>query len=185
MVRRALIAVAVVGVLGGLTARDASAGSVEVAFAVPVRSLLDLRGYETVTIAPFLVPREEGEAPIEQRGVNVQDEFDRYMRRILRRRARLKYVTPRGVDYPSFDIDSLSRNGGFWQAVGERSQADLILAGSLDFDIQDRSGYRTEEYVSPYDGRTYYRQVLVERSGFEYDIVLLVFDGWMLPYSPT
>jgi hypothetical protein len=81
------------------------------------------------------------------------------------------------VSYPSRDIDDLAHNEEFWRVIGERSQADLVLAGSLDFDIQDRSGYRTEEYVSPYDGRTYYRQVLVERSGFEYDIVMLVFDG--------
>lgn len=155
----------------------ASAGSTQVEFEVPVRSQIDLRGYETVTIAPFLVPHEEGDAPIERRGVDVQDEFDRYMRRILRRRARLKIVPARGVEYPSTDIDELARNSDFWRVVGERSQADLVLAGSLDFDIQDRSGYRTEEYTSPYDGRTYYRQVLVERSGFEYDIAMMVFDG--------
>lgn len=154
-----------------------TAGTVNIEFEVPVKSKIDLRGYETVAIAPFLVPREEGDAPIERRGVNVQEEFDRYMRRLLRRRAQLKIVPPRGVDYPSFNIDELADNTGFWQAVGERSQADLLLTGSLDFDIQDRSGYRTEEYASPYDGRTYYRQVLVERSGFEYDIVMLVLDG--------
>ncbi|MDH3402364.1 MAG: hypothetical protein OES32_05620 [Acidobacteriota bacterium] len=165
-------------VLGLLLAPGlAAAGTVEVEFEVPVRSMIDLRGYETVTIAPFLVPREEGEAPIERRGVDVQEEFDRYMRRILRRRAQLKYVPPRGVDYPSTDVDDLAANADFWRVVAERSQADLVLSGSLDFDIQDRSGYRTQEYTSPYDGRTYYRQVLVERSGFEYDIVLLVFDG--------
>jgi hypothetical protein len=92
-------------------------------------------------------------------------------------RAKLKIVPARVVSYPSRDIDDLAHNEEFWRVIGERSQADLVLAGSLDFDIQDRSGYRTEEYVSPYDGRTYYRQVLVERSGFEYDIVMLVFDG--------
>ena len=59
----------------------------------------------------------------------------------------------------------------------ERLQADLILTGSLDFDVQDRSGYRTEAYTSPYDGRTYYRQVLVEETGFEFDIVMQVYDG--------
>jgi hypothetical protein len=155
----------------------ALAGTVDVEFDVPVRSQLDLRGYETVTIAPFLVPTEEGEEPIERRGVNVQEEFDRYMSRLLRRRAKLKIVPARVSEYPSRDIDDLSHNQDFWRVIGERSQADLVLAGSLDFDIQDRSGYRTEEYVSPYDSRTYYRQVLVERSGFEYDIVMLVFDG--------
>ncbi len=155
----------------------ALAGTVEVQFEVPVRSQIDLRGYETVAIAPFMVPLEEGEAPLERRGVNVQEEFERYMRRILRRRAQLKIVPARGADYPSQDLDDLAVNSDFWRVVGERSRADLLLSGSLDFDIQDRSGYRTEEYVSPYDGRTYYRQVLVERSGFEYDIVMQVYDG--------
>jgi hypothetical protein len=56
-------------------------------------------------------------------------------------------------------------------------QADLIVCGSLDFDIQDRTGYRTEAYTSPFDGRTYYRQVLVEQTGFEYDILMQVYDG--------
>jgi hypothetical protein len=71
----------------------------------------------------------------------------------------------------------LSRDQDFWAFVGERTQSDLIMACSLDFDVQDRSGYRTEEYVSPYDGRTYYRQVLVENTGFEFDIVLQILDG--------
>ncbi len=31
--------------------------------------------------------------------------------------------------------------------------------------------------TSPFDGRTYYRQVLVEQTGFEYDILVMVFDG--------
>ncbi len=81
------------------------------------------------------------------------------------------------IDYPTYDLEMLSRDPDFWRVIGERTQADLILTGSLDFDIQDRSGYRTEEYVSPFDGRTYYRQVLVEQTGFEYDIVVQVYDG--------
>jgi hypothetical protein len=89
----------------------------------------------------------------------------------------LKHVDLGAIDFPTFDLALLSKNKDFWRAVGERSQADLILAGSLDFDVQDRSGYRTEEYVSPFDGRTYYRQILVEQTGYEYDIVLQVYDG--------
>ncbi len=168
---------ALLTVAGALVAVSTMAGDIEVQFEVPVPSEIDLRGYETVAIAPFLVPLEEGEAPLERRGVNVQEEFERYMRRILRRRAQLKIVPARGVEYPSRDLDDLATNQDFWRVIGERSRADLLLTGSLDFDIQDRSGYRTEEYVHPYDGRTYFRQVLVERSGFEYDIVMQVYDG--------
>ncbi|MFQ5526865.1 MAG: hypothetical protein ACE5GX_11475 [Thermoanaerobaculia bacterium] len=144
---------------------------------MPVRARLDLTNVETVTLAPFLVVTEEGEMPIERRGVNVQEEFEGYLKRILKRTTRLKYVASGPIEYPSYDFTDLAENADFWRVVGERTGADLILAGSLDFDIQDRSGYRTEPYESPYDGRTYLRQVLVEQTGFEYDIVMEVYDG--------
>jgi hypothetical protein len=36
---------------------------------------------------------------------------------------------------------------------------------------------KTEEYESPIDGRRYYRQRMVEQTGFSYDILLNVYDG--------
>jgi hypothetical protein len=109
--------------------------------------------------------------------IDVQKEFERYILKVLRRETDLKIIEPGPIDYPTYDLEMLSRDRDFWRVIGERAQADLILTGSLDFDIQDRSGYRTEEYVSPFDGRTYFRQVLVEQTGFEYDIVVQVYDG--------
>ena len=153
------------------------AGTVEVSFSVPVRAKIDLLGRDSITLAPFLVVTEEGDGAIERRGLNVQDEFEGYLRRLLKRRSRLKLIDSGPIDYPTYDLEELIENRDFWRLVGESTGADLILSGSLDFDIQDRSGYRTEEYVSPFDGRTYYRQVLVEQTGFEYDIVMEVFDG--------
>jgi hypothetical protein len=96
---------------------------------------------------------------------------------VLRRETNLKVVESGPVDYPTYDLDMLARDSDFWKALGERTGADIIVTGSLDFDIQDRSGYVTEEVTSPFDGRTYYRQVLVEQTGFEYDILVMVFDG--------
>ena len=46
-----------------------------------------------------------------------------------------------------------------------------MLSGSIDFDVEDKAGYKTEEYTSPVDGRTYYRQVLVESTGFVFNRV--------------
>ncbi len=152
--------------------------AVEVTLRLPVRARIDLTGKRTLAPAPFVVLSREGSG--ERPGLpstSVQREFERYLVKVLRRETTLKIVETGPVDYPSFDLDILSRNKEFWQALGERAQADLIVAGSLDFDVQDKSGYRTEEYVSPFDGRVYYRQVLVEQTGFDYDIALMVFDG--------
>jgi hypothetical protein len=170
----ALAAVVLAAVL--VTASVALA-SVEVRLKLPQKARLELGDRETITIAPFLVVSQEGDGSLRNTGVDVQAEFDRYLVKTLRRETELTVIEAPRVDYPTYDLAQLAREQDFWRAVGERTQADLILSGGLDFDVQDRTGYRTEEYTSPYNGRTYYRQVLVEQTGFEYDILLQVYDG--------
>ena len=160
-----------------LAIEPAIASTVEVRMRLPVRARLDLADKKTITVAPFLVVTQEEEQAMNAEDVDVEDEFEGYLTRLLKRKTQLKVLEAGPVDYPTYDMQDLAANEEFWRYLGERTGADLILTGSLDFDIQDRSGYRTEEYVSPFDGRTYYRQVLVEQTGFEYDIVMEVFDG--------
>lgn len=150
---------------------------VEVRLKLPQRAKLDLRGKETLTVVPFLVVAEEGETPGPERDVDVEREFTRYLEKIIRRETDLRVVEPGPVGYPTYEVDRLLENREFWQDLGERIQVDLLVFGNLDFDVQDRTGYQTEEFVSPLDGRTYYRQVLVEETGYRYDILLFVIDG--------
>jgi hypothetical protein len=175
-VRRALVAALAVAFLPPAP----GAADVEVKLRLPVRAKIDLEGRRTVALAPFLVVTREGSLTTERlRGssLDIQREFERYLTKLLRRDTDLTLVDSGRLDYPTTDLQLLSDNRDFWRAAGERWQADVVVAGSLDFDVQDKSGYRTEEYISPYDGRTYYRQVLVEQTGFDFDIVLMVFDG--------
>lgn len=155
----------------------AAAGTLEVRLTLPQRAKLDLAGRKALAVAAFLVVSQEGAERMKGRDIDVQKEFDRYLLKVLRRETELKVIEAGPVEYPIYDFEQLARQKDFWRALGERTNADLILTGGLDFDIQDRSGYRTEEYVSPYNGRTYYRQVLVEQTGFEYDILMQVYDG--------
>jgi len=150
---------------------------VDVRLKLPQRARLNLDGKETVSIAPFLVVSREGERSVRGRNIDVQKEIERYLSKVMRRESELKLIELGPVDFPTYDVDQLAREVDFWRVLGERTQADLIVAGSLDFDIQDRTGYRTEPYVSPFNGQTYYRQVLVEQTGFEYDILMQVYDG--------
>ena len=161
----------------GMAVDAALAGPVEVRLKLPMRARIDLTNRHTILPAPFMVISQEGEGRIRGTDIDVRAEFERYIQKVLRRETDLDVIEPPPVDYPTFDLEMLSREGDFWAALGERTSSDLILVGSLDFDIQDRSGYRTEEYISPFNGQTYYRQVLVEQTGFEYDIVVYVFDG--------
>ncbi|MEM6792823.1 MAG: hypothetical protein AAF725_02505 [Acidobacteriota bacterium] len=158
-------------------APQAVAGTAEVKLTLPVRARLDLTGVRTIAPVPFIMISQEGEGRIAGRDIDVQAEFERYLLKLLRRETDLKVLETGRVTFPTYDLEMLARDSAFWRALGERLQSDLILTGSLDFDVQDRSGYRTEEYVSPFDGRTYRRQVLVEETGFEYDIFMQVYDG--------
>lgn len=171
--------VAALLLLAALPAPPVSAASVEVKLQLPQRARLNLQGRNSVAVAPFLVvtQEEEGADRLQGRDIDVQKEFERYLLKILRRETELKIVELNQVDYPVYDFTQLAKQQDFWRALGERTQADLILAGGLDFDIQDRSGYQMQEYVSPFNGRTYYRQVLVEQTGFDYDILMQVYDG--------
>lgn len=167
----------VVLVLAAATATAALAGSVDVKLELPMPARVDLAGRESVLAAPFIVVSQEGEGRLRDANIDVRAEFERYLQKVLRRETKLRIIESEPLDYPTYDLEALSREQDFWRAVGERTQADLILVGSLDFDVQDRSGYKTEEYVSPLNGQVYYRQVLVEQTGFEYDIVVQVYDG--------
>ena len=171
--RRCALALLVLFGLGGAL----SATVVQVKLKLPVRAALDLTGRKKLVVAPFLVVRQEGETSFRGRDLNVKEDFHRYLLKVLRRDTTLTVEEVEAIDYPSYDLEALSHDRDFWRALGERTGADLLLTGSLDFDIQDKSGYRLEEYTSPFDGRTYYRQVLVAETGFEFDILMQVYDG--------
>lgn len=172
-----VLTLCLVGLLAVPSTAPLEAGTLEVRLTLPQRAKLDLQGRKSVAVTPFIVVSQEGESGFEGQRIDVQEEFERYLLKTLRRETDLKTLESGPVDFPTFDLNQLAREKAFWRALGERTQADLLLAGGLDFDIQDRTGYRTEEFVSPFDGQTYYRQVLVEQTGFEYDILMQVYDG--------
>lgn len=154
------------------------AGVREVEISLPVRPKLLLSGHERLYLGPFFREPRGGDEGAQKLGFDVAAEFERYLRRLLRRESKLQLLPPvEGLRPPTTDVVQLSREADFWRQLGWQTGADLIVAGSVDFQVQDRSGYKTEEYVSPIDGRTYYRQVLVEQTGFLYDILLQVYDG--------
>lgn len=160
-----------------LLAVPALAGVREVELRLPVRAKLAVAGQERVYVGPFMRESQGDEGSV-QLSFDVAAEFERYLRRLLRKETRFNIIPSiEGVRPGSSDSLAVANDNEFWRQLGAQAQADLIIAGSIDFQVQDRSGYKTEEYVSPIDGRTYYRQVLVEQTGFAYDILLNIYDG--------
>lgn len=163
----ALIAIAV----------SAFAGVMEVKLKLPVKPKLQITGDERIAIAPFIIASKGEKKSDRAAKVDVQAEFNRYLRKQLNKSTKLKIVDVPQTRLPGTDMKTLEAARDYWKDLGARTGADFIVSGIVDFDINDKSGYRTEEYTSPADGRTFYRQVLVESTGFVFDIDLAVFNA--------
>jgi len=155
----------------------AAAGILEVKLKLPVKPKLQIVGDEKIAIAPFIIASKGEKRNDRAAKVDLQAEFARYMKKQLTKSTKLRIVDAPGVRLPGTEMKVLEANRDFWKEIGNKTGADYIISGIVDFDINDKSGYRTEEYVNPSDGRTFYRQVLVESTGFVFDIDIAVFNA--------
>ena len=164
-------------VLFALFALPAFAGVEEVKLKLPLKPKLHITGDEKVAIAPFVIANNGENRSNRAQKIDVQSEFQRYLRKQLNKSTKLRLVDAPGVRLPGTDIKTLEASRDFWKELGAKTGADYIVTGIVDFDVNDKSGYKTEEYVSPMDGRTYYRQALIETTGFVFDIDIAVFNA--------
>jgi hypothetical protein len=154
----------------------ALAGVTEVKLKLPLKPKLQISGDEKVAIAPFVIANREKKNDRASK-VDVQAEFQRYLKKQLTKSTKLRLVDMPQTRLPGTTMKALEANRDYWRSLGAQTGADYIVSGIIDFDVNDKSGYKTEEYVSPADGRTYYRQVLVETTGFVFDIDIAVFNA--------
>ena len=149
----------------------------EIMVVLQVEPELDLDGTEKIYLGPIMVePRAEQAS----RGLDqiASREFENYLRRLLRRETRLELVDPiEDLVIPTRDPLELVEITPFWMDIGQETGADYIVTAAIDVDIRDRAGYQAEEYVSPQDGKTYFRQVMIEETGFDYDILVTIFNA--------
>ena len=167
------VAAAVLAIVPAL----AHGGVEEVKLKLPLKPKLQITGDEKVAVAPFVIANNGEKKNDRAQKVDVQAEFGRYLRKQLSKSTKLRLVDVPSTRLPGTDMKALESARDYWKDLAAKTGADYIVSGILDFDINDKSGYRTEEYVSPADGRTYYRQVLVETTGFVFDIDIAVFNG--------
>jgi len=165
-----------VSVFAALLPLTAFAGVTEVKLKLPLKPKLSITGDEKVAIAPFVIANREKKNDRASK-VDVQAEFQRYLKKQLTKSTKLRLVDVPQTRLPGTDMKTLEANRDYWKSLGAQTGADYIVSGIVDFDVNDKSGYKTEEYTSPADGRTYYRQVLVETTGFVFDIDIAVFNA--------
>ena len=162
-----------------LAASPAAAGVSQVRLKLPLKPRLPLRGNEKIVLAPFIIVTEAEKARDKRlANVDLQAEFHRFLKKQVDKKTKLEVIElPADLKLPTQSLAELGRATEFFRSIGTMTGAEIVVSGSLEFRVEDRSGYKTEEYVSPINNQTYYRQVYVEQTGFLFDIVFLVFDG--------
>ncbi|MDO8452115.1 MAG: hypothetical protein Q7S76_04585 [bacterium] len=168
-----------VGIAVLVLASTFCAGSTaQVKLLLPLRPRLSLRGNERILIAPFVVVKEDTQNNRSASKVDIQAEFVQYLAKNIAKRTRLQVIRPSSdMRLPTQNLIVLGQSQEYWRALGTASGAEIIISGSLEFRVEDRAGYKREEYVSPLTGKTQYREVYVEQNGSTVYIVILAFNG--------
>jgi hypothetical protein len=134
----------------------------EVPVDTPLQSKLDVSGYRRILIAGFVTDLEDSD-------VDLSAETSRLLQNQLRSNTQLQVLEPdrpplqsaletalekigEGGSYSKdekeqfrLEADRLLQDPEFWRKLGEEYQQPLVVAGRLDFESQNRSGFQPDE----------------------------------------
>jgi len=183
-----------------LVAALAAAGCssmIEVPVDTPLQSKLDVSGFRRILIAGFVTD-------LEQSDVDLSAETSRLLQNQLRSNTQLQVLEPdrpplqtaletalekigEGGSYSReekdkyrLEADRILQDPEFWRKMGEEYQQPLIVAGKLDFESQNRSGFQTEERVVRDSGnrpRLVRGNRYLERKGYALNADFYFLDG--------
>ena len=149
----------------------ALAGDVtRVTISAPMPARLDMTGIRKVLVTRFIVDKELS-------GVDLNKEVVGILRKELRKKTNLDILDVEPPPLPEQPLKELLANSGFWRRLGETHGADLILSGKVSFESADRSGYVTQDEISPVTGQRVRRTRFVDREGFTLTLNLFFLDG--------
>ena len=137
----------------------------EVPVDTPLQSKLDVSGFRRILIAGFVTDLADSD-------VDLSAETSRLLQNQLRSNTQLQVLEPdrpplqsaletalekigEGGSYSKdekdqyrLEADRLLQDPEFWRKMGEEYQQPLIVAGKLDFESQNRSGFQPDERVT-------------------------------------
>lgn len=184
--------------LAALLLSPGCASFVEVPVETPLQSKIDVGAFRRVLVAGFATDLGESE-------VDLSAETARLLQNQLRSQSKLQVLEP---DHPplgdaleraleklgeggkytkqereqyKLETDRILQDGEFWRKVGEEFGNPLIVTGRVGFEVQNRSGFQSEERVVRDPGTNRQRLVrgsrYLERKGFTLAADFYFVDG--------
>ena len=153
-----------------LPAGAAAAGTLQVQVVLPLPERIDMTGVDTILVTRLVLLTDNPKVDLNREMVGL-------IKRELRKKSRLQVLDVEPPPLPEQSLDELTANAPFWKDMGEKYGADLILTGSLGYDITDRSGFVQEDFISPTTGQRIRRTRFADREGFAMRLHLYFIRG--------
>ena len=104
-------------------------------------------------------------------------EVNTSLRNLLQKKTGFEVLDVEALPLPEQTIEDVLRNSDYWKRLAARFNADLIVAGTVDFGSTDQSGFVQEDVVSELTGQRMRRSRWVEREAFKLDLGIFFFRG--------
>jgi hypothetical protein len=160
----------VVAVLVALLWGGLQAGTVQVQVSLPVPERVNMTGIDSILVTRIVLMNDNPK-------VDVNRETVSYLRRELRKNTPLHVLDVEAPPLPEQPLDELARNPEFWKDMSAKYGADMILTSSLKYAVTDRSGFVTEDVISPITGQRVRRTRYADREGFEMEFHVYFIRG--------
>jgi hypothetical protein len=145
------------------------AGSIQVPIGLPLPARMDVTGVRTILITHHV----EGDHP----HLSLSREMVALLRRMLEKGTGFRILEVEPPNLPEQTVEDLLKNKEFWRTIARRYGADLILSGEILFDTENRSGFISEDYISPVTGQRVRRTRFAEQEAFELGLQVFFFAG--------
>ena len=153
-----------------LSAGAVAAGTIQVQVTLPIPERIDMTGIDTVLMTRLVLLTDNPRVDLNREMVGL-------MKRELRKKSPLQVLDVDPPPLPEQSLDELTANAPFWKEMGEKYGADLILTGSLGYEVTDRSAFVQEDFISPTTGQRIRRTRFADREGFEMHLHLYFIRG--------
>lgn len=152
-----------------LTAAPALAGIAEVQISLPLPQKIDVTGMRRLLVAGF----RANDDPT----LDLEPEYAKWLKETLRKRSTFEIIDADPPPLPEQELSDVVKNAAYWKRIAQRFSADLVVAGALNFERTDKSGFVQEDIISPVTGQRIRRTRYAEREGFKLDLTLYFFKG--------
>jgi hypothetical protein len=153
-----------------LPAGAVAAGTIQVQVTLPLPERIDMTGIDTVLVTRLVLLTDNPRVDLNREMVGL-------IKRELRKKSPLQVLDVEPPPLPEQSLDELASNAPFWKEMGEKYGADLILTGSLGYEVTDRSAFVQEDFISPTTGQRIRRTRFADREGFEMHLHLYFIHG--------